>query len=861
MAEVTPDQFRRMEDLFARVEGLPEDRIDAVLDLLCPDDKDIRDQVARMARGEEQAAQVVQVMQGAAQAMHEALAPGDLVGTTIGKYKILSRLGQGGFGVVYLALQTRPVERHVAFKVVLPGMNSQEVIARFEQERQALAIMNHDNVARILDGGVTPARLGSRPYFVMPYIKGDPITTYCDTNTKTIRERLDLFLQVCDGVQHAHTKGIIHRDLSPSNVLVSAGDAGESSKETSSPKAIVIDFGVARALNTRLTRKAPHTEHGDFIGKPEYMSPEQAEMGVTDIDTRTDVYSLGVLLHQLLAGILPFNSQSLPDKSPGAIRLAIRTEEPPTPSRQLRHLADELPATATTVGPIEGPSPRPPHTIEHIASRRGTTPSALLRTLRKELEWIPVRAMQKDRDKRYQSAAALADDVRNYLQGRPLSAGPQSFWYRVGKEVLAHRRLVLAASLLLFSICAGAIVSTVFAAREREQRLVATAVQDFMTDDLISGSDPEADIGPDLRISDILKAAEVSVQSRFKGRPAVQAGVELALGKSFLRIGDDASARVHLQQAASMYTTEAPDSEKRLDAQLGLGEILWRMEDPKAAIQLLEQVVAEAPRVFGPDHRRTIDSRHILAGAYKHAGAFDDAERLYRQVLAQRIRLLGPDDPDTWIVHFNLALLTDQRARKEKKARLPSWNVTMGQALDQMNHVATRLARLDSEAVIPTLKRRYQFWALAARAEAGAILSRSDDRTNDAISALEQVLPALRTRFGPRHLRVLEVEANLGRSLTTAQRAADAAPHLLAAVEGLWLRQAYTPSPGIVDNRIDKSASWLNECLEKGGFDAIKKDTERCKRLRTIASSLQQLFRENSRPADEAIWRRWSEAP
>ena len=362
-------------------------------------------------------------------------------GTLIGPYKLLEQIGEGGFGVVFLTEQTHPVCRRVALKVVKPGMDTRQVIARFEAERQALAIMDHPNIAKVFDGGVTSS---GRPYFVMELVRGVPITEFCDQNHLTPRQRLELFASVCQAVQHAHQKGIIHRDLKPSNVLVSRHDA--------TPVVKVIDFGVAKALGQKLTDKTVFTSLQQMIGTPLYMSPEQAGMSDLDIDTRSDIYSLGVLLYELLTGATPFTKDRFQQAAYDEILRIIREEEPPKPSTKLS-TAEGLPT---------------------LAANRGTEPSKLTKLVRGELDWIVMKALEKDRSRRYETASGLAMDVQRYLADEPVLACPPSTTYRLRKFVRRNQFGLSVAALVLFFLTAlGSAVG--WTVRDRAAREAAVA--------------------------------------------------------------------------------------------------------------------------------------------------------------------------------------------------------------------------------------------------------------------------------------------------------------------------------------------------------------------------------------------------
>ncbi len=380
-------------------------------------------------------------------------------GTVIDKYKLLQLIGEGGFGAVYMAEQREPVKRRIALKIIKLGMDTKQVIARFEAERQALAMMDHPTIARVLDAGATET---GRPYFVMELVKGVPINEYCDTENLTTKQRLHLFISVCNAVQHAHQKGIIHRDLKPSNVMVTLHDG--------KPVPKVIDFGIAKATNRELTDKTLFTEYRQFIGTPEYMSPEQAEMSGLDIDTRSDIYSLGVLLYELLTGVTPFDGKRLRSAAINEIQRIIREEEPSRPSTRLSELSRALPSPPGTPGKGvggEGSSDSQQSSIQYIAKHRRTDPGSLSKQLRGDLDWIVMKALEKDRSRRYETANGFAADVRRHLDDEPVVAGPPSATYRLSKFVRRNRTGVITACAVLALLLAGIAGTSVGLIRAR----------------------------------------------------------------------------------------------------------------------------------------------------------------------------------------------------------------------------------------------------------------------------------------------------------------------------------------------------------------------------------------------------------
>lgn len=446
------------------------------------------------------------------------------LGAEVGLFKLIGVLGEGGYGIVYLAMQDGPIRRRVALKIVKPGMDSRQVIARFEAERQALALLDHPNIAHIYDAGATPQ---GRPYFAMEYVEGIPITAYCDREKLTIPERLRLFLQVCNAVQHAHQKGIIHRDLKPSNLLVAAGDG--------KPLVKVIDFGIAKALSQPLTEQTLYTEQGQFIGTPDYMSPEQAEMNGHGVDTRSDVYSLGVVLYELLTGVLPFDPADLRSGGMDHIRTVIRDQQPRTPSTRLTSLGEK---------------------IVEIAERRRTDPQTLTGALRRELEWIPLKAMRKEPDRRYQSTSHLAEDIENYIKNLPLLAGPESTVYRVRKFVRRRCAFVAAAVVVVTLLLVGFVTThRLYVIAERSREAAETSRSAEVSQRRAAEQERDRAV-----------RAENEAQVRLAGAYEQQ-------GRHFVQAGDLDRALVFLSQAHVL----VPD---RLTIRLLLFECLRKHADP-----------------------------------------------------------------------------------------------------------------------------------------------------------------------------------------------------------------------------------------------------------------------------------------
>ena len=480
-------------------------------------------------------------------------------GSQISGYRLLRILGEGGMGIVYLAQQEESVRRQVALKVIKPGMDSKRVIARFEAEKQALALMQHPNIAGVYDAGLTPT---GRPYFVMEYVKGLPITDYCDQNKLTIKERLNLFVQICQAVQHAHQKGIIHRDIKPSNILVSMEN------DRAIPK--IIDFGVAKATGKPLTEHTLVTEDMQLLGTPEYMSPEQADIANEDIDTHSDVYSLGVLLYVLLTGVLPFDPETLREGGIDQIRRTIREIDPKTPSTRLMNLG---------------------HEGTKLAEMRSTEIRLLEKNLKKELEWIPLKAMRKERSERYRSASELADDIENYLNGSPLIAGPPSTIYRLKKTVRRHKALVVGALAVLIVSIVGTIISTNLAIGQARARSDAETIATFLQGGVLHAI-RNAD-SYEVTISDVFDTISENLKDQFVDQPLVEASLRATVGWTYYQLDELDNAEPHIERALQLYKEH-----------------------------------------YGQEHRLTLQQMHNLGWVYSAHNREEDAHRLWSIALA-----------------------------------------------------------------------------------------------------------------------------------------------------------------------------------------------------------------------------------
>jgi serine/threonine protein kinase/tetratricopeptide (TPR) repeat protein len=662
--------------------------------------------------------------------------------TFIGPYKLLEQIGEGGFGVVFVAEQTQPVRRRVALKLLKRGLDTRQVVARFEAERQALAIMDHPNIAKVFDGGATVSGL---PYFVMELFKGIPITDFCDQNRLTLWQRLELIVAVCGAVQHAHQKGIIHRDLKPSNVLVTMHDV--------TPVVKVIDFGVAKALEQELTERTLFTGFAQIIGTPLYMSPEQAGQSVLDIDTRSDIYSLGVMLYELLTGTTPFGKERLKQAAFDEIRRIIGEEEPPKPSTRLSESRELL---------------------QSISAQRQTEPAKLLKLVRGDLDWIVMKCLEKDRNRRYATATALADDIERCLNNEPVVACPPSTAYRLGKFARRNKARLVVALIVIATLLVGTTVATWQAVRATRAK-AAAAVEKLRADEeaatansvtnylqqMLYSIEPGAGEGLNYTVRQLLDDYENDLERQSPARPQVQAALHATLGRAYACFGEAAKGRKHLTRALELRRSvfgdkhekyaetlvdysrpdvsdpsKRPEPERETDLRQALAiyrergvggrpliyafRILqWHLIE-EAAVgmpgkwQEVEQVsyegLAEARKSPGVEFPETVLILRGLVRAKTHLSQHAEAEKIARESLAMVVRLLGPEHDETGWTYFILAevLRNQNKFKAALQANIQALTVLRKALPPQKRGIAIALT-----AAIDTVARAEDSHALA----------------------------------------------------------------------------------------------------------------------------------------------------
>jgi eukaryotic-like serine/threonine-protein kinase len=570
---------------------------------------------------------------------------------TIGPYWLVKLLGEGGMGQVWLADQTFPVKRKVALKLIKGGRYDHAVIQRFESERQSLAIMDHPAIAKVFDAGTT---VDGQPYFVMEYVPGSPITKYCDEKRLNTRERLELFIKVCEGVQHAHQKAIIHRDLKPGNIMVTEVD-GKAAPH-------IIDFGIAKATENKQEGETLLTQVGMLVGTPGYMAPEQTDPSAPDIDTRADVYALGVILYELLTGSLPFDSKQWQKQPLYEILRQIREDDPPRPSTQLITEAEAA---------------------SEYAAVRQAEPRQLASLLKGDLDWITMKALEKDRARRYDSPTALAADIRRYLTDEPVLATPPSVAYRTSKFVKRHRVGVLAAATVFLMLIALAVSMTVQAyriARERDranrEATASKSVSDFLIG-LFNVSDPSEARGNSITAREILDQGAKQIETNLTGQPEVQARLLETIGTVYQTLGLYSQSRKLLEESIKLRRQVlGPKNPEVLQSLNELARALRLEGNLSGAESVLQDALRTDRSALGPENPVTLSAMIELANILHEEGRLEESEKLKRETLEIQKRVLGPENPETLRSMTNLGLTLGE------EGRLPEAEAQLREALD-----------------------------------------------------------------------------------------------------------------------------------------------------------------------------------
>jgi len=804
----------RIQRLFDQAASLAPEQRSAFLDAACADDEALRRGVdALLARHVAAGADpsVPRASDEPADSSHDdtivgpSTAPETVIsasttsaishegpGTVIGHYRLLQQIGEGGFGVVFLAEQKEPVKRRVALKIIKLGMDTRQVIARFGAERQALAMMDHPNIARVLDAGATET---GRPYFVMELVKGVPITEYCDRNSLTVRERLELMIPVCLAIQHAHQKGIIHRDLKPSNVLVTMHDGKPTPK--------VIDFGIAKATTSDLTEMTVYTEYRQFIGTPEYMSPEQAEMSGLDIDTRSDVYALGVLLYVLVTGATPFDPKTLRSKGPAELQRMIVETDTPRPSTRLSMLGE---------------------TISVVARHRQVDPNRLRSLVRGELDWIALKAMEKDRTRRYETARDFADDIQRFLDDEPIRAAPPSRMYLLRKLARRHRAAaaivaVVAAALVLTAIGTSwgmiraiaaeraavaavaseaeqrsraeanegrAIAAAARAEREAERALAAERSAEARTAELELMTAFQTSMIQTIDVARMSERMRDDVVTEIRSSmermelPEAEIDVRMAQAEALLAAANFSNPAIRSIERTILARAARQIDEQFADQPMILARLLRSVAETRAVLGFgiaaerdFRRVSAIHDELLGPDDPQSIVALALVAGSMSARGDWLDAAEVYREAHDRATEALGADHALTKVIGYMvLGGNIDPILRQRDPEQVHWWaEITIG------------VSRVEAELAAEYVPRIFEIldqFGLDEDTDTESI----DDATLDAVmDAFEEVFAILRDNVGDSNPLLVSFKSNVGRNARTMGRPLRGEPYLREALE------------------------------------------------------------------------------
>ncbi len=737
---MTPERYERIGELFDAALELAAGERDAYLTQACGGDETLRAEVGLLLANHERA--------------KDFLTPSEQQIEAIGPYKILRLLGEGGMGTVYLALQETPLRREVALKVIKPGMGSKAIIARFEGERRALALMDHPNIAQVLDAGATAQGL---PYFVMEFVDGLPVTRYCEQRNLSVRQRIELFIPVCQAIHHAHQKGVIHRDIKPSNVLV---------KETEGhaiPK--VIDFGLAKALYPEMTGETMMTNVGVILGTLQYMSPEQAQAGGRDIDTRSDVYSLGALLYELLTGSTPLDAKRLAQENYHALLERVCDEEPVAPSVRRRESAASTPSGA----------------------------------LDRELDWIPLKALEKERDRRYESVSSMVRDLERYLAGEPVEAAPPSRAYRARKFVRRNRISFGVAAAFLLLLIAAVVMSVSLAVRARRAEQEALAVNTFLRTDVLAQADPrnqaKPNVPPDanLTVRTALDRAARGIGGKFPQEPLVDAAIRDTIGHAYQGLGIYPKAEEQAQRALELRRATLGESHRlTLQSRQMLAMLVSVQGRYRDSEPMFAALLADCRKSLGPEDPDTLEAWAALARSYNLQGKFEPALEQYGQVEAAYARVLGAEHPSTLstmesrgTVYFAQRKL-DQAEALQTKVLAARKRILSEEHPDTLRTMTSLAATYHVQLRYPLAEELYRR-ALAIQRRVNGVphpetlitmfnlgtLLTSQSRHGEALALLEENRAARGAVYPPDHPRTLRLLVNLSNLYGRVGRRAD----------------------------------------------------------------------------------------
>jgi eukaryotic-like serine/threonine-protein kinase len=742
---MTPERWQEIRGLLEQALELEPDQRSAFLDRICASDQFLRQEVEALLdpsdeaiSGFLQAAPLAVGLSDVLIANRQGVVSPDLLQPRLPqtgvlqagqqfaeRFQLVCKLGEGGMGQVWLADQTSPVRRQVALKLIKAGMYDEAVVQRFQAERQSLAIMDHPAISKVFDAGTTPQ---GQPYFVMEYVPGLPITEYCDQRKLKISDRLELFIQACEGVQHAHQKAIIHRDLKPANILVVEVDG--------KPVPRIIDFGLAKATTPRAAGETLFTQLGHFMGTPGYMSPEQADPAVQDIDTRTDVYSLGIVLYVLLAGTQPFETRQ--EKQPlDELLRKLREEEPPRPSTKVGANRDTSTATAEA---------------------RSTEPGELVSLLRGDLDWITMKALEKDRARRYGTPSELAADIRRYLNHEPIVARPASTGYRLRKYARRHRLAVIVAAALMLLLAAFSVLqalqlrrTTLERDRANRERDRATRITDFMTR-MFKVSDPSEARGNSVTAREILDKASKDMGTGLAKDPEVQSQMMQVMASTYLNLGLHTRAQELAKSALDARLSRfGPDDPKTLESMTQLGSILAIEGHYPEGEKLERQALEGQRRILGPEDPHTLLTMNRLAITLSVSGHYDEAEKLEREVIEVGTRTLGPESEnvlEAMATLGNILWFQDRLAEAEQEHR-------------QLLEVKRRVSGPDHPETLTVMSN------LAAVMLTQGRFAEAEQMYRETVAIAQRVL-------GPEHPATIRFLYDLAGALLTEHRPADA---------------------------------------------------------------------------------------